>query len=340
MDLTSARWNRCSAAKREELALRLGAQLPGGLKFEGLRSYGVGDRENETALFRSGGSTFVLIPGGIATIGHDADRGWEPNPDELSSWRETASEYDLPDSLVAYVPTVTTRSRRIEFPPLLVETSAIEPGWEPVGLDDPQVLTVLREVEAGRQVESWSGDDGVRVRKENDGVVIAERSRTRTFTEMVAEIEATGFRLPTSDEWEYLCGCGAQTLFRWGDHCPCDRYPTDISPAESEWRRKWVQSGGRLEYPREGFVSDWDHHLRPNAFGIFIASDPYQSEMVAEAGITRGGDGGGSICGGVGFFMAWLTLATFYFEDDICRHDPSEQIPPGSVVARRILELK
>jgi hypothetical protein len=40
-----------------------------------------------------------------------------------------------------------------------------------------------------------------------------------------ADLEATGFRLPRSDEWEYACAAGARSLFRWGDDCPSDRYP-------------------------------------------------------------------------------------------------------------------
>ena len=55
------------------------------------------------------------------------------------------------------------------------------------------------------------------------------------------------------DEWEYICGAGAETLFRWGDHVPCDCYPTDVSPAEAAWRREWVLSAGTLAYPEGGF---------------------------------------------------------------------------------------
>src|SRR5262249_7829877 len=154
-----------------------------------------------------------------------------------------------------------------------------------------------------------SGGEEVRVQRLGRGSFRAERAEERTHVELVDWLAKTGFRFPTSNEWEYACGAGATTLFRWGNHVPCDRYPTDISPAEAKWRRRWVLSGGKLRYPREGFVSDWDLHRRPNAFGLFIASDPYKCELVAEPGITRGGDGGNMICGGAGFFVGWLTLA-------------------------------
>lgn len=149
-----------------------------------------------------------------------------------------------------------------------------------------------------------------------------------------------GFRFPTSDEWEYACGGGGgDTLFRWGDHVPCDRYPIDVSPEERAWRRERVLSAGRLEYPEGGFASDWDFHRGPNAFGLLIASNPYHSELVAEPGISRGGDGGCMICGGVGYFVGWLTLATAYFEEDACKYDPDQAFTPGYTVARRALPL-
>ena len=151
--------------------------------------------------------------------------------------------------------------------------------------------------------------------------------------------QVNGFRFPTSDEWEFLCGSGARTLFRWGDHAPCDRYPTDISPDEAAWRRDWVLSGGTLERPGEGFTSGWDFHRRANAFGLSIAEDPYKSELVAEADRTRGGDGGSMICGGAGFFLGWLTLASAYFEDHACKREPREPIAAGYTVGRRVMPL-
>ena len=115
------------------------------------------------------------------------------------------------------------------------------------------------------------------------------------------------------DEWEYLCGGGADTLFRWGDHAPCDRYP--LGRGESDLER------------------------RPNAFGLTIAFDPYQFELTATPGTTRGGDGGNTVCGGAGFFVGWLILATAYFEKEACRHDRTEVIDLGYTVGRRVLEL-
>ena len=46
---------------------------------------------------------------------------------------------------------------------------------------------------------------------------------------------------------------------------------------------------------------------QPNFFGLSIAYDPYMREVVkAERFTTCGGDGGRSICGGMGMFLGYL----------------------------------
>lgn len=93
-----------------------------------------------------------------------------------------------------------------------------------------------------------------------------------------------GLRLPDPDEWEHACGAGAATLFRWGDACPAD-----VSP----------YGGGK------------GPHLLPNAFGLRIAYDVYDSaEMTSDPGFVYGGDGGEAACGGYGTLLEWLPLAT------------------------------
>jgi hypothetical protein len=61
------------------------------------------------------------------------------------------------------------------------------------------------------------------------------------------------------------------------------------------WRSEWALSAGQLQRPRDGFKADWEEHRRPSAFGVAISPDPYKSELMAEIGITRGGDGGCTI---------------------------------------------
>lgn len=339
MDLSLERWDGISEAEQTRMARQVAGQLPAGFAFLEVRRFRLGEQQHTIALYQRGTATFALIPGGAATLGHDPDRGWEPEPAERESWRFTAKEYGIRRTIQRHVARATLRPRRVELPPLLVETAAGEQGWESVGIDDAEVQQVLREYGTQSEVTVCRNGVSTRVRRDPNGTVVAERSLARTHAQLAALLAADGFRYPTSDEWEYLCGGGATTLFRWGDHAPCDRYPTDISPAEADWRRRWVVSGGTLEYPEEGFPSDWDLHRRPNAFGLYIASNPYHSELVAEVGTTRGGDGGCTVCGGGGFFVGWLTLATAYFEEDFCRHDPDEPVMPEYTVGRRVLPL-
>jgi hypothetical protein len=340
MDLSTERWECATPAERESLARRLAKQLPSGFTFQAMHLFRLGEWQHDVALYQKDKATFALIPGAVASIGYDAGRPWEPNPDELESWQGTLDEYGIAMTIQEYIAKFTLRTRRMELSPFLIETRAGEMGWEPIGVDDPEVRSILREYGKRRQVEVSRGDVSTRVRRGPGGEVIAERSQSLTHADLASRLAATGFRFPTSDEWEYVCGGGAPTLFRWGDHVPCDRYPTDVSPAEAAWRRQWVLSKGKLERPAEGFISDWDYHRQPNAFGLLIALDPYKSELVGEIGVTRGGDGGCTICGGAGFFSGWFTLATAYFEEHSCKHDPAEPISQGYTVGRRVLELR
>lgn len=339
MDLSRERWEAATAAERASIADRLGRQLPAGFAFESVQVCRLGDVENHVARYRRGASRFALIPGGPVTLGFDRPDAWEPTPDERASWDDTVAEYGLAGSIQEHIAATTLRPRRVELPPLLIETTADEMGWEPIDPDDPEVVAIVREHGTRRQVTVTRGAASLRVRRGPDDSVSAERAREATHADLAARLARDGFRFPTSAEWEYACGGGAATLFRWGDHAPCDRYPTDISPAEAAWRLAWVRSRRTLARPPEGFIADWEEHRRPNALGLQIAIDPYKSELVAEPDLTRGGDGGCTICGGAGFLVGWLTLATAYFEDHACRRDPAEPIMPGFIVGRRVLDL-
>lgn len=314
MDLTGELWAALTPVERTRTAKTLAGELPHGFAFDRVRTCQLGTRKNAVAFFTRGEARFVLAPGGRVRIGFDARR-WTPTTDEQEGWAFAKSEYRLRGTARQHVARVTRRPKAVKVPALLVETTAGEVGWEPVKLSDSAVREMLRQGRGASRMTRYS-DDGscLRVVCGADGTVTAARGQARTHAGLSALLKKDGFRFPTVDEWEHLCGAGAETLFRWGDHAPCDRYP--------------VGKPGR-----------WNLHRRPNAFGLTIASDPYKFELTATTGTTRGGDGGHYACGGAGFFISWLTLATAYFEPDTCEHTRSAPVDPDSTVGRRVLEL-
>lgn len=90
-----------------------------------------------------------------------------------------------------------------------------------------------------------------------------------------------GFRLPSSDEWEYACMAGRKKLFFW---------------EESDKR------------------SDYYPEFPQNTFGLHIARDCGDWELCMAPGLLRGGDGGNSQCGWGGYLMHYLTYVSAYYE--------------------------
>jgi hypothetical protein len=284
----------------------------------------MGEQQYDVALFQQGASTFALIPGGPVILGYDAERPWQPTSDELESWKRDYCDWFDPDMTIQEcIAAVTLRPRRVEFTPFLIETSPEEFGRELIGHDDPIVQTIIRRLGPYPTV---SGLGSTRVWRRQDGSIVAERHTDCTWThaDLTEQLAASGFRFPTSNEWEYVCGAGAPSLFRWGDHVPC------------EWPD--LPTGGYGDSPG-GFPYGWDLTGEPNAFGIMIAFNSYKNELVAEIGMTRGGDGGEAACGGASQFIKWLRYATAYFEERSCRFDPAQPIAIGFTVGRRVLAL-
>lgn len=178
-----------------------------------------------------------------------------------------------------------------------------------IGFDADRYKPTPNHVRAfNRQKQALAGWDTV------EEIVRGLTSRVRTVELPTLLVEtrmksidaselSDGIRLPSWDEWEYLCAGGTKTLFWWGKDCP-DRG----TPATD------------LENPSATVLQKSLH-----GFALEIAQNPWTMEVLQD-GRLRGGDGGGSDCGGWDGILAWISLSPWYddgesssFEADYCR---------------------
>jgi hypothetical protein len=293
-------WDALDGAQQHLLARQVAEQLPAGFCFVAVQSFRFGAQRHSIALFDFDGARFALISGGQATLGYDPAQPFLPDAEQLASWKSFASRWlHEPDyDLNRYLQQFLTPPRQVTLKPFLLEVAA----------------TALEAAVAGPGVVGPGLAAGVV--GPGSGLVgpasAVEYSAPPTYRETVDRIAADGFRLPTSDEWEYACAAGARTLWRWGDRCP----PIAI-PAPSDTARVW------------------DVHLQPNAFGLLIARWPCDWEFCATLGRMRGGDGGTARSGGAGHFIEWLTLASAFEAP----WDEDEDAPVYSGNLRRAVSL-
>jgi len=313
-DLSLETWTGMSSTDRKVYAERIARQLPSAFTFQSLQTYKLGQQTHEVAEFRREDATFVLIPGGPVTLGYDADRSWEPTPEEVQSWNNFGKRFRIDWTIREHIARATLRPRKVGLRLFLLETAASEFQWEPISSEDPEVQGVLKRFQKfSKKRTTVLTSESIRILFDEAGRTTSMRARSLTHDDLCKKWATSDFRLPTTEEWEYACGAASPTLFRWGDHVPCDSYPIDSK--------------------------SWDLHLRPNAFGVLIASNPYHGELVTEPGIWRGGDGGCTICSDAGFFLGWLTLATAYFESHASRYDASKPLMAWYTIARRVFPL-
>lgn len=118
--------------------------------------------------------------------------------------------------------------------------------------------------------------------------------RDMTYDEVINELEKTPFRLPTEDEWEYICSGGKRTIFRWGNilNENLGKEIFEITP------------NTKVDF--ETIID------KPNMFGVFISYNPYQLEIIKDNPYSKGGDGGCSICGGEGPIYVLPCFSSFY----------------------------
>ncbi|WP_293339961.1 hypothetical protein [Microcoleus sp. CAWBG58] len=312
------KWQKLSDEQRYRYAEELAAHLPQSVIFRGLRLYSYGGGQLSVAIFEYGGALFSLIPGGEVQLGYEADN-FCPTDEQIESFQDTAEVYEIDRDIYSYLQSVTTPPRKVIVPPLIVEIKPTKIGFEAISSESLKILNLLKDhpdCPAARIVNrsDLKPDISYGFKKCQDGSIAAWQIMPKTYEDIQAELAAGGLRLLTFDEWEYACGAGSKTLFRWGDFCPGDRYPTDKA-------------------------ADWKLHLQPNLFGLHIAQDPYDSEIINQKQIFRGGDGGCAICGGYGFFVGWLTLATAYGEADALWYSAEDLKNISGNIMRRVIPL-
>lgn len=320
-------WRECEA-----LARALARTLPHGMRFAGLEAHSYCGRSHRIARFclaEPGGSAdFVLVPGGPALLGFDGQR-FQASDEQIESFALEAEEYGFEESIHDFVEAQTTAPRRASIQPMLVEVVARKLGVNLITPDDPIFPELEQSFGSGTgQTRHYGGSlDGCCVMRESEGAPLrAWRHQPMTLAALEAETHGAGMRLLASDEWEYVCGAGASTLFRWGDMSPGYFYPCHEAPEDYE--------------PDGEDLRGWDLHQRPNLFGLRIAADPYELELVADGLRTRGGDGGCNICGGAGFFFGWLPLATAYHDPEMVDvRSPEDNIADEFHRVRRVIPL-
>jgi hypothetical protein len=237
----------------EELA----AHPPQSVIFKGLRFYPDGGAELSIAIFEYGGALFSLMPGGEVQIGYEADN-FRPTDEQIESFQDNAEEYGLYLDIYSYVQSVITPPRKVTLAPMLVEIKPAKIGLEAISSEELKIENLLQDFPDSPSVncaDRYGFDRG------KDGSVAAWQIISNPQEDIATELAAEGLRLLTFDEWEYAWGAGSKTLFRWGDFSPRDFYPTKN-------------------------LADWKLYWQPNLFGLHIAQNPYDCEIISDKHIA------------------------------------------------------
>ncbi|MFB6456255.1 SUMF1/EgtB/PvdO family nonheme iron enzyme [Chitinophaga sp. Hz27] len=321
--LHRSRWNTL----KEEEAIHLLQQITNSW-FQGfsIKSFEKFDRFEQkifSAILDFEGQEFVFVPGDTVTLGLAKVAYSGKNLENiLEQFEGNREEMDT------YFNAALSPVRTVNIPPMLVERVAQETGWFEISADDPRLAefndfqTTLAEVQASeRENYTYIVDESYRVKRRGSNITI-QLYEGRSYDEFVASVVATGFRLPTEDEWEYLAGGGARTLYPWGN--------------QLDYTKKYhhFETG---HTPTEPYYLD-----TPNQFGLVIANNPYHSEILMDSEyFMKGGDGGCAICGGGGIDLGYFPAGIYARDPNIFDEDMAfkDEITSEYNYYRRILHI-
>ena len=281
-------FHQMETAEKQALMERLAARYT--MAFLGLQSFDRWGQSCATGVFEKDGREFVFVPGDTVTLGWDHFAAGL-DPDSREELDELFREWEIEQSPEALIRESMAPVHQATIGPMLVGRKLEELCWEPVKMNDPRVtahpdwLKKFRDF-AWSDLESLTLHQSARIERMKSGFHIWIYNRT-DYDTLLAGLEQQGFSLPTADEWAYLCGGGCRTLFPWGDGMDYSMHLHHFESPEDKDK----------PFDMEG----------PNFFGLSIAYDPYMREVVkAEQFTTCGGDGGRSICSGLGIFLGFL----------------------------------
>lgn len=286
--LSRPQFNQMDTTEKQALMESLAARYD--MTFLGLHTFGRWGQSCTTGIFKKDGREFVFVPGDTVTL------GWEQFAVGLNQESREELEYLFREWEMERDPEEMIREsmapvRQVAIGPMLVGRELEELCWEPVKMDDPRLtahpdwLKEFRDF-AWSDLDSLTLHQSVRIERTEKGFQIWIYNQM-DYDSLMEQMEKQGLSLPTANEWAYLCGGGCRTLFPWGDGMDYSMHLHHFESPEDEDKPFDMEE--------------------PNFFGLSIAYDPYMREIVkADVFTTCGGDGGRSICGGLGIFLGFL----------------------------------
>ncbi|SEW53731.1 SUMF1/EgtB/PvdO family nonheme iron enzyme [Chitinophaga arvensicola] len=269
------------------------------------------------------GSEFVFVPGDTVTLGLNEYPMTSANKEQLAALNGTT-----PTETDEWLQARLSPLRTVTIAPMIVERYAQETGYLPVSPDDGRLVSdkyfkqALNDLlNSSREKYAYTVNNSFRLNKDGQDIT-AFLYQPATYDELVADVANNGFRLPTEDEWEYLCGGGSRTIFPWGN---------EIDPT------KKYRHFAADHHPDEPFFLDTFNH-----FGIVIANNPYHYEITMDSEwFLKAGDGGCNICGGSGLELGYLSAGTYYRDPYIFDEEMNykEEIAGEYTYRRRLKRL-